>query len=79
MENKKDAGKEQRVVLNLNLEQANDLLNLFHTVGLANREMPIAGKLAVRLHRTIIKYRISADHPEFTKDQVNSAIREVLR
>ena len=82
MTQQKDAGKDQRVVLNLSLEQAKDLYNWFDADKAVN-EAP--GILAIknRIQKTITKYQLLARFQEQgiepTKEAIKAGLSEALK
>jgi len=78
MTNKQDAGKDQaaeqtanRVVLALSTEQAEQLNNYFLEHG-----GPVSMlKIQQRIERTMTKQKIARENPDFTRKQLNQAVK----
>jgi hypothetical protein len=81
MTQQKDTGKDQRVVLNLSLEQANQLLDWFDG-DTAVREAPSILKIRNRVEKTLTKYKLLARFQEQgiepTKENLSRAMEIAL-
>jgi hypothetical protein len=82
MTQQKDAGKDQRVVLNLSLEQANQLLDWFDG-DTAVKEAPSILAIRNRIEKTLTKHKLLARFQEQgiepTKEAIKTGMSEALQ
>lgn len=77
----KDAGKEQRVVLNLTTTQARELKAFISELRFdasTQAQEDLMGKIKKRLEKTLTKQQIAQEHPEFTKEQIKRACKTCI-